>query len=405
MALAAFYGTAEVKPFRYRFAWDTEKALDVEATTPFDRREFADFPLKGRTLAVTNTETTTLYVSVYRRGVPPAGVETPSSEGLSIEVRMRDMKMNGLAIDKIIQGLDLVAEVRVKNLTSNRLKNLVLTHLVAAGFQIKNPRFSGEAGPADAVDYQDIRDDRVFTYFGLDGGQEKVFLVVLNASYRGRYYQPGVAVEAMYDAGHPRQHERAMDRDRAMNDKEVRPGLPGADSGERRIRCPAKRLGAGHLRNIFRKWNLFRYLPESTPRADGDWPLDAPPHKSFRFVVWGSAFVILLLGWLAIPVVHFSDPVSPVLFSAEGRLLGARTAADGQWRFPPGERVPERFSRVLVRFEDKRFFAHPGIDLLAVARAARQNLRSGRSRAGPARSPCRSSGWPGRTGPGPISKS
>jgi penicillin-binding protein 1C len=86
--------------------------------------------------------------------------------------------------------------------------------------------------------------------------------------------------------------------------------------------------------------------------------------------------------WLAVPVVHFDTPVSPVLFSADGRLIGARTAADGQWRFPPGERVPERFSRVLVRFEDKRFFAHPGIDLLAVARAARQNIRSGKVASG-----------------------
>jgi hypothetical protein len=109
------------------------------------------------------------------------------------------MKMNSLPIAKIAQGLDLVAEVRVKNLGPERLQNLVLTHLVAAGFQIKNPRFGG--GSAPAVDYQDIRDDRVFTYFGLDAGQEKVFTVVLNASYRGRYYQPGVAVEAMYDAG------------------------------------------------------------------------------------------------------------------------------------------------------------------------------------------------------------
>ena len=201
MALASYYGTAEVKPFRYRFGWDADKAMDVASTTPFDRREYAGFPIKGRTLVVTNTETGPLYVNVYRRGVPAAGVETPSSEGLSIDVRMRDMKMNGLAIDKITQGLDLVAEVRVKNLTSNRLQNLVLTHLVASGFQIKNPRFGGEAGPAVAVDYQDIRDDRVFTYFGLEAGQEKVFLVVLNASYRGRYYQPGIAVEAMYDAG------------------------------------------------------------------------------------------------------------------------------------------------------------------------------------------------------------
>lgn len=201
MALAAFYGSAEVKPFRYRFAWDADKAIDVESSAPFDRREYAAFPLKGRTLTVTNTEATTLYVGISRRGVPEAGVETPSSEGLSVDVRMRDMKMNGMAIDKVTQGLDLVAEVRVKNLTSNRLQNLVLTHLVAAGFQIKNPRFAGEGGAAAAVDYQDIRDDRVYTYFGLGAGEERVFQVVLNASYRGRYYQPGLAVEAMYDAG------------------------------------------------------------------------------------------------------------------------------------------------------------------------------------------------------------
>ena len=200
MALSAYYGSAEVKIFRYRLAWDAEKPLDVEATTPFDRREYPRFPIKGRTLVVTNVESSPLYVNVYRRGVPPAGVETASSEGLSIEVTYRDMKMNLFDIAKITQGLDLVAEVRVKNLTSERLKNLVLTHLTAAGFQLKNPRFSGEAGAAVDVDYQDIRDDRVYTYFDLRAGESKVFLVVFNASYRGRYYQPGVAVEAMYDA-------------------------------------------------------------------------------------------------------------------------------------------------------------------------------------------------------------
>ena len=201
MALASYYGTAGLQPFRYRFAWDGEKATDVESATPFDRRESPAFPITGRTLSVTNTGTTPLYVNIYRRGVPAAGVETPSSEGLSIDVRYRDMKMNGIDIARIVQGGDLMAEVRVKNLTRNRLRNLVLTHLTAAGFQIKNPRFGGAegAGPVE-IDYQDIRDDRVFTYFGLEAGQERVFLVVLNASYRGRYYQPGLAVEGMYDA-------------------------------------------------------------------------------------------------------------------------------------------------------------------------------------------------------------
>jgi penicillin-binding protein 1C len=80
--------------------------------------------------------------------------------------------------------------------------------------------------------------------------------------------------------------------------------------------------------------------------------------------------------------VRFDDPVSPVLFSADGRLLGARPAADGQWRFPPGEQVPRRFNDVLVKFEDKRFYVHPGVDPLAAARAVRQNLRAGRVESG-----------------------
>ncbi len=200
MALSAFYGSAEVKPFRYRFAWDDERPLEAESAVPFDRREFPGFPAAGRTLAVTNVGTSPLYVNVYRRGVPPAGVEAPSAEGLTIDVQYRDMRMNVVSLDKVGQGVDLVAEVRVTNRTPRRLENLVLMHLTAAGFQIKNPRFAGEGGLAASVDYQDIRDDRVFTYFGLGENEGKVFLVVLNASYRGRYYQPGVAVEAMYDA-------------------------------------------------------------------------------------------------------------------------------------------------------------------------------------------------------------
>jgi penicillin-binding protein 1C len=91
---------------------------------------------------------------------------------------------------------------------------------------------------------------------------------------------------------------------------------------------------------------------------------------------------ILLIGFFALPVVRFNDPVSPVLFAADGQLLGARPAEDGQWRFPPGESVPERLFEVLVRFEDKRFYLHPGVDALAVIRAVRQNLRSGRVESG-----------------------
>ena len=99
-------------------------------------------------------------------------------------------------------------------------------------------------------------------------------------------------------------------------------------------------------------------------------------------VAAGLAAAALLAFWLSLPRELFNDPVSPVLFSEEGALLGARPAADGQWRFPPGERAPDRFFEVLVQYEDRRFYLHPGVDLLAVARALRTNLRAGKVRSG-----------------------
>ena len=92
---------------------------------------------------------------------------------------------------------------------------------------------------------------------------------------------------------------------------------------------------------------------------------------------------VLGAGALALrPGQLFDDPVCAVLESSDGHLLGARIAADGQWRFPAADTVPEKFARAIVAFEDKRFYRHPGIDPLAVARALRLNARSGEVRSG-----------------------
>ena len=74
----------------------------------------------------------------------------------------------------------------------------------------------------------------------------------------------------------------------------------------------------------------------------------------------------------------FDDPLSSVLEARDGSLLGARIASDGQWRFPGVATVPEKFAAAVTAFEDKRFHSHPGVDPLALARAARTNILAGR---------------------------
>jgi penicillin-binding protein 1C len=90
------------------------------------------------------------------------------------------------------------------------------------------------------------------------------------------------------------------------------------------------------------------------------------------------AFLLVsgILFAICLPKPLFKSPTSYVIDDADGQLLGAAIASDGQWRFPPNAEVPEKFKQCIITFEDKRFMHHPGFDLLAFSRAIRQNLRS-----------------------------
>ena len=101
-------------------------------------------------------------------------------------------------------------------------------------------------------------------------------------------------------------------------------------------------------------------------------------NKNSRKWIWVS-LAVLLLGWLfCLPRNLFKDiPCSTVVYSAEGELLGARIAEDQQWRFPPCDTVPERYAKAVVRFEDRHFYWHPGVNPVSLVRALIDNIRSG----------------------------
>jgi penicillin-binding protein 1C len=92
--------------------------------------------------------------------------------------------------------------------------------------------------------------------------------------------------------------------------------------------------------------------------------------------------VFLLCFWFCLPSQLFTKPTSFVLTDKEGNLLNAAIAADGQWRFPYNKEVPEKFSKCILAFEDKRFYYHPGVDVLAIARALVQNSKQGKTVSG-----------------------
>src|SRR5712672_1104525 len=70
---------------------------------------------------------------------------------------------------------------------------------------------------------------------------------------------------------------------------------------------------------------------------------------------------------------------STLVLDREGRLLRPFATPEGRWRLParPGG-VDPRYLDVLLAYEDKRFYAHHGVDLLALLRAFGQFARNGR---------------------------
>lgn len=92
-------------------------------------------------------------------------------------------------------------------------------------------------------------------------------------------------------------------------------------------------------------------------------------------LVWLTG--ILFLGWyiFCIPSRLFSESTSTVLFDRNGKLLCAKIADDGQWRFPEMDSVPYKFEQCILEFEDRDFYKHIGISAKGIGRAIRQNMK------------------------------
>ena len=90
-----------------------------------------------------------------------------------------------------------------------------------------------------------------------------------------------------------------------------------------------------------------------------------------------AGLILCVLIFASSPGRLFKNPTSFVIEDADGNLLNASIAADGQWRFPYSEDISQKFIDCIITFEDKRFFNHPGIDAIAIARSAWANVRHG----------------------------
>ncbi len=112
----------------------------------------------------------------------------------------KDMEGNKIDPAEIAQGTDFKAEVTIRNTgVRGTYSELALDQIFPSGWEIHNSRLDGSNQLGDSPEYQDFRDDRVYTFFDLKQGETKKFVILLNASYKGNFYLPTVTCHAMYD--------------------------------------------------------------------------------------------------------------------------------------------------------------------------------------------------------------
>ncbi len=156
--------------------------------------------LENNKLLLKNNKDNTIFVQIATNGVLPVGEEKVIERGLKAIVDYKDRDGKIINITQLSQGTDFVAEVTITNIKASEVKDIALTEIFPSGWEVVNTRFTDFGSFAtNKVTHTDIRDDRVNFYFDLKPKESKTVTLLLNASYLGKYYLPGIQCEAMYD--------------------------------------------------------------------------------------------------------------------------------------------------------------------------------------------------------------
>jgi len=157
----------------------------------------------AHSVRVTNNGEGIVYARLLLSGQPLVGDQKKSEKYLQMKVEYTTLEGKELNPSKLAQGTDFIAKVTVTNPPGRGHYNeMALSQIFPSGWEIQNSRMddmnylNGSSEP----EYQDIRDDRVYTYFDIRRSSTHTFKLMLNAAYVGRYYHPEVYCEAMYDS-------------------------------------------------------------------------------------------------------------------------------------------------------------------------------------------------------------
>lgn len=182
------------------FEWELNGQKQKSDKTNKVFHEISIDPQTDMNVKITNTGDGVIYTKLVGMTQPLTDIYPAKNAGLSLDVKYVDEKGSPVNVTSLKQGTEFYAMVTVQNTTGRYISDLVLSQIFPSGWEIFNTRlFDDGRQKVGYFNYQDIRDDRVYTYFNLRAGNTTTFKVRLQAAYCGRFYMPAITTEAMYN--------------------------------------------------------------------------------------------------------------------------------------------------------------------------------------------------------------
>lgn len=182
------------------FEWSLNGIAQKTQNSGLVYQEFPIKPQENIDINFTNKGQGQLYVRLVSRTQPLVDTAEPKNDGINLYVKYVDENNNEIDVKSLRQGTEFYANVVIQNVSGEAITDLALNQIFPSGWEIFNNRlFNAGANSSTSFNYQDIRDDRVMTFFNLGYGYSTAVKVRLQAAYCGRFYLPAVSSEAMYN--------------------------------------------------------------------------------------------------------------------------------------------------------------------------------------------------------------
>lgn len=199
LAIAEFIGKNKTDSAIHAEVIINGKSQKINSDKPFVN---IDLPESKGKITVKDLSGNILFAELVRTGVSKDENIPKQNSNLNMNISYFDMNNNPVNPAELAQGTDFKCVVNITNPgMMGNYNELALTQMFPSGWEIINTRINDQTTSVvnHGLNYQDFRDDRVYSYFDLRAAQQVTVTVLLNATYRGNYYLPAAYCEAMYD--------------------------------------------------------------------------------------------------------------------------------------------------------------------------------------------------------------